>query len=95
MVMLDKYSHQLNQCDQKSSTLGHLIKKKVGYHPYLHSNYRYHFFKFFIVYNHLLHGIILCKILYWKVWIFVSLTVLKGSLNILFQIFESAVLKSG
>ncbi len=28
MVMLDKYSHQLNQCDQKSSTLGHLIKKK-------------------------------------------------------------------
>ncbi len=72
-------------------TLGSIME----YHLHYHRNHMNPCFYFFILYNHLLHEMILCRILYWKVCILVSLTVLKVDLNILGQTFDSAVLKSG
>ncbi len=45
----------------------------------------------FILCCNLLHRMILCSSLNWNVWIFVSLTILKGSLNIIFHTLLSAL----
>ncbi len=47
----------------------------------------------FLSFSHLLHGIILCKILYWKLWSLVSLHIWKAILKIPFDTDTMASLK--
>ncbi len=88
-----KHSSQFRITFQKSLTFEHLRKRFTMSSTSLQYS---HISESFIVilYNHLLHGITLCRTLYWKVWIFVFLRTTNGSLKILCHVFSLALSKS-
>ncbi len=88
------FCHQLNQWDQNCLTLSH-FRKTWGRLSISLQKVHLLFSLIFMLCSHWLQEMILCIILHCNVWIFVSLTVIKDILKILFHIWGSALLKFG